>query len=124
MNTTAYPGNGRPLYQATYSGSAPALLTYPTTPILTAGQYSDCEPISDAWKSTIQVVFNVAPTATTDIEFDVDPKFANPIVLGTLPIAAVKIATFQTAEALTGFVRIKNTSTQTINSVTIQKFLW
>lgn len=119
----AYPGQGRPLYLATYSGTAPALITYPVDPIIPGtSKLTDCEPMNDAFNTTVTIVYNVVPTDVTTIEYDSVPTFVNAITLDTIPASATdKVAVWTTQERLPGFIRVKNTSTVQINSVVVQK---
>jgi hypothetical protein len=118
---TAYPGIGKPLYQATYNGTEPAQPTWPHQPIIAAGEFSESEPLNAAQTTTVSVTFNAAPTAATEIHLASDPTFANYYVLDTLPISGDKFATWTTRERLMGHLRIKNTSTKQINTVFIQE---
>lgn len=121
----AYPGQGRPLYLATYATGKPSQVTYPLDPIIPAtgnDKVSDSEAMNDAFNTTITVVYDVVPAAATNIEYDSSPTFANAITLDTIPLSATdKVGVWTTKERLPGFIRVKNTSTVQINSVVVQK---
>lgn len=124
---TAYPGQGRPLYLATYTGGAGTLtsqVTYPVNPVIAASSYSDSEATNDAQALSLTIVYNVVPTTATTIQYDSSPTFANAITLDTLPASATdKVAVWSTTGnyLLPGFIRVSNTSSVQINSVTVQK---
>lgn len=117
----AYPALGRPLYAATYDGTNPATITPPQSASITNGLYSDSEAVNDAQSITLSVTFAVAPGVATEIHLASDPTFANYFVLDTLPISADKFAVWTTQNRLMGFIRIKNTSGQTISTAYVQK---
>lgn len=123
----AYPAPGRLLSQATYSGSAPPLITYPSMrhaqPIIAANEYSDCEPVDAGQTFRLQVRYNAAPGAVTTIEFASTPTFADVFTLDTIPAGADTLAIWTTAQDVqySGFIRIKNTSTAQINAVYVQQ---
>jgi len=63
---TAYP-NGKILYLASANPLEPV---YPVDPVIPNGEVSMAEPLNDAIKTSLQVVFAVAPGVATDIEYD------------------------------------------------------
>ena len=117
-----YPGAGRVLNKATYSGTAPAVTVYPTTPIIPTSGYTEWEALNDSQETAITITYNTAPAAVTTIEYAADPLFADFIILDTIPLSATdKIAVLTITQMLPGFIRINNTSTSQINSVAVQK---
>jgi len=116
---TAYPGSGRSLYLAS---SNPLEPVYPVDPIIPNGDYSMGEPLNDAMGgASLQVVFDAAPGVATDIEYDTDPTFLNPMVIDTIPASADVVGVWTTSVLLPGFIRVSNTSGEQINSVVVQK---
>ena len=124
---TAYPGRGRTLYVATYTGGAgtnTSQVTYPLNAVIATSALSDSEATNDAQALSLTITYNVVPTAVTTIQFDVEPTFTDPITLDTLPASATdKIAVWSTTGnyLLPGFIRVSNTSDVQINSVVVQK---
>ncbi len=117
-----YPGQGRILNKATYNGTSPAAIVYPTTPIIPTSGYTEWEALNDSQETAITITYNTAPAAVTTIEYAADPLFADFIILDTIPLSATdKIAVLTLTQMLPGFIRINNTSTSQINSVAVQK---
>ena len=119
----AYQGVGRQLYLSTYDGpTKTSQLTYPLDPDLEDEELSDSEPISDAMQVTMQINYDTAPSATTTIQIASEPTFTDPITLDTLPLSVTdKTAFFTIREPLNGFIRVYNTSDQTISSIFVNK---
>ena len=121
---TMFPGEGQPLYNATYDGTTPALTTFsggqPVAAIANGG-YTSSVPLNPALGVTLSIVWGTtAPTVATEIHLGSDPTFAKYFVVATLPISSDKYAIWTSLERLVGHLRVKNTSGQDISSVKVQ----
>ena len=130
----AYPGPGRILPRATYSGT-----TYPeptwqagtqpavAEPTILNGGFSYYDAVDDAQEFRFMIQYASAPGATTTIEIAPDPTFADVQTLDTIPAASgtEKTMFWTTADNVmySGCIRIKNTSGVTITKVNFQKMV-
>lgn len=119
----AYPGVGKQLYLATYTGASDSSqVTYPLNGTIADEALSDSEPLADAIQATLQVNYALVPTQTTTIQFSADQSFDNAITLDTLPASATdKTAAYVIREPLNGFIRVYNTSDVSISSIYVNK---
>ena len=121
--STQFAGQGVTLYLS--SGN-----TVPLEPVWTAtgataaipnASYSVPIAVNAALKTMLTVDFNSAPGVATDIEYSNTPTFTQSFVLDTLPISSDTLAVFVQSEPLQGFLRVRNTSGVTIDSVVAQQ---
>lgn len=122
----AYPGAGRILNRAYGTGSWPAgnaeVVIQPADPVIPANGYSDSEAVNDAQAITLRIEYAAAPAAVTTIQIGSNPRLTDAIDLDTIPLSATDtVAFWTTQDRLNGFIWVKNTSTVTINKVTVQK---
>lgn len=120
MATGMYPGQGKVLYLASANAQEPV---FPETAAIPDASYSMGIAVNAGLNTALTVTYTSAPGVATDIEYDSEPSFTNPIVIDTLPITADLINLWATAGniLLQGFIRIRNTSGVTITGVTAQQ---
>ena len=117
----AYPGTGRQLNLSTGTSTTAGAATQ--TVAIPNNSYSEIEAIADSMKTQIQVQYAVAPGSATTVQFSADNTFANPTNFPStlLPASADKTSVCSITEAYSGFIRVFNSSGQTISSLKIQK---
>jgi len=122
MASGLYAGQGTTLYLASSNPQEPVWLSgREADPVIPTGEVSIGFPVNAGIKTVINVLFNAVPTTATSIEYDVNPDFGDAIIIDTLTAVALQaIAVWTTAEYLTGFIRVSNTSDAQINLVTAQ----
>lgn len=122
MANTMYPGKGLQLTLASSNAREPVWSAMRTpTEAIPNGSYSLGVAVNAGYQTDINIVYDVAPGSATTIEYDTVPTFANAIELDTIPSSSDKVAVWTTNNRLSGFIRVSNTSGQTINEVWAQQ---